>query len=427
MGRRKRIAIVTHGFEIGGGVPTVARWLRGALESTGEYVVDVHDLATSRLDPDSRRIMAPATWIRTSLRRDVAESGQSGSTVESASDRTRHIHWGANGAEIEFMRYLPRAELSSFLHNYDLIQVVAGGAAWARSVGPIRRPVVLQIATRAVWERASQMTAYSGPLKAWRSTMTAITTRVERTAIRAADAVLVENDDMRKYVLAVNQQKVAKAPPGVNTDVFTPPSGGWNRDGYLLSVCRLGDPRKGLDRLIRAYAALTSRLRPPPGLVLAGRGRLLPATEDLIKELGLSRHIVVRRDVTQGDLIALYRQASVFVQPSFEEGLGLSVLEAMACGLPVVATETSGSRETVANGINGWLVPQNIDESVCEAIAERVEFLLGAGLGEKFSRQSRERCVRKYSTEASLQLYLSTYDRLIGLAANDVPRKKIWR
>src|SRR5438128_712892 len=116
-----RIALVTSGFDVGGGVPTVARWLRDSLRSTAGYVVDVHDLATSSRDPYSRRLLKPKSWARRSLR---IRSG----------DEESLTHWGANAVEIETMRYRPRRELSQALQNYDLIQVVTGTPAWAAAV-----------------------------------------------------------------------------------------------------------------------------------------------------------------------------------------------------------------------------------------------------------------------------------------------------
>jgi glycosyltransferase involved in cell wall biosynthesis len=392
-----RIAIVTHGFHTGGGVPAIARWLRTSLIATGRYTVDVHDLATSSRDPHSRRLAVPGTWFR----RELCVADPEGS-----------FHWGANAVEFEFMRYRPRAGLTEVLRGYDLIQVVCGTAAWAGVAFRSGRPVVVQVATRAAWERAVQLTAVGQPLRTWRQAMTAITTRLEKSATVKADAVLVENDAMVAAVTGSGQRRVLKAPPGVDTTRFLPAFDGWRGDGHLLSVCRLGDPRKGLDRLIRAYAVLCAGSEPAPRLVIAGKGRLLPAHRELIEDLKLTQRIDVRTDVPEKDLVALYQAASVFVQTSHEEGLGLSVLEAMACGLPVVATDTAGSRETVVDGVTGWRVPQGSDEDVSAEVAKRIRQLLVDG--EVVSRQARRRCVDRFSSGATLDLYLGVYERLLN-------------
>jgi len=83
----RRIALVTSGFDLGGGVPAIAHWLRDCLQRTAEYTVDVHDLATSSRDNDSRRLMAPRSWTLPTLRNQ--------------SDGEDYVtKWGANAVEL---------------------------------------------------------------------------------------------------------------------------------------------------------------------------------------------------------------------------------------------------------------------------------------------------------------------------------------
>src|ERR1700674_4077827 len=175
-----RIALVTSGFELGGGVPTIARWLRDCLRSTGRYEVDVHDLATSSRDAYSRRLLAPTSWLRPSLRDGLPGDG----TV---------VRWGANVVELETMRYMPRRELRQMLQKYDIVQVVAGGPALAWAVSGTGVPVVLWIASIVAWERLRKVAQWTGPIGLWRRAMTRLTTRLESRAIHSADVVLVLN------------------------------------------------------------------------------------------------------------------------------------------------------------------------------------------------------------------------------------------
>lgn len=395
----RTIALVTHGFQTGGGVPSVTRWLRDGLEAQGEYVVTVHDLATSRLDPSSRRIAAPGSWLRPSLRSGPASAAP-------------YQHWGANAVEIEAMRYRPRRELTAVLRGYDLVQVVAGSPAWAAPVVGCGRPVVLQVASSAAWERESQLSVPDQRLRRWRQAMTHLAARIETSAIRRADAVLVENDLMLEHVRAAGQPRAEKAPPGVDIDTFGPAASGWHRDGYLLSVCRLGDQRKGLDRMVRAYGELVQMNGSTPDLVLAGRGSVSPQVSRLIAQLGLTDRVSIRPDVPSSALADLYRQASVFLQTSHEEGLGISMLEAMACGLPVVATATHGARELVGNGINGWLLSQT-GTDLPPAFAEKVRAVLD-GNGGDLGQRGRQRCIAEFSTAICVRRFTEIYDALLS-------------
>ncbi len=397
--RHRRIALVTQGINAGGGVATVSRWLYEGLTAAGEYRIDLHTLATSSRDPSSRRLAAPRSWRRASL---ATAGGQQAAT-----------HWGANAVELEFMRYRSRRELISVLRGYDLIQVVAGSPAWACPVTGTGIPVVLQVATRACWERASQLSGQPLPARVWRGAMTRLTGRAERRALAGVDAVLVENATMLDWVRPLVKGRVVKAAPGVDTAFFTPPDRPWRPDGHLLSVCRLGDTRKGLDRTVLAYAEMVRRNGAVPELLLVGRGELPRGVRDLVAGLGLSGRIRVRSDVGLDDLVRLYQGASVFLQTSHEEGLGMTVLEAMACGLPVVATGTAGSVETVCNGRTGWLVPQLPADEVPAAVAERTLRVL-SDPDRGMSVRARERCLAHFSSTVALGRFTAVYDDLLG-------------
>ena len=166
-------------------------------------------------------------------------------------------------------------------------------------IGP---PVVLQAATTLRWEREARHAIAPGGARLWRDLMTTCSTRTEREAIRRSDAVLVENDEMLAFVRGVGQSNVIKAAPGVDVDRFHPPTSGWNSGGYLLSVCRLDEPRKRLDRLLSAYGALIREDPQTPCLVLAGKGNLPGPIRTAIEGSTMARRIRVLTDVADNEL-----------------------------------------------------------------------------------------------------------------------------
>lgn len=387
-----RVAVVTQGFQTAGGIQTACRSLVAGLRSTGNEVV-VFDLANSRTDLLSRRLASPRTWTRAPL-----------IDFDDVEREVRHV--GANGVEIEPLRYLPRHRLTRELNAFDLVHVVAGGPALGFATIRCRPATVLQVATTMSWERAAQLAAHSSGLVRWRSAMTQLTAQLERRALKTVDTVLVMNGPMAEFVTRVCATPVVMAPPGVDTSRFTPREGGWQASGHLLSLCRLNDARKGLDRLIRAYALVRNAAPESPVLVLAGRGRPTADLLALISNLGLKGHVHVRPDLPLKELPRLFREASVYVQASHEEGFGISVTEAMASGLPVVATDTAGTRETVAHGHTGWLVPQTADVSA--ELADRTRAVLAID-GRRMSVLARERAVSEFSDHASLDRVLRVY------------------
>jgi glycosyltransferase involved in cell wall biosynthesis len=396
--RPRRIALVTQGYQTAGGVQTVSRWLADSLRAAG-LEVQVFDLATARNDAQSRRLTDPRTWrTRPLVIPDQTEPQLS--------------HVGAIGVEIEPLRYLPRADLSAELSGFDLVQVVAGGPALALAAIGSECPIVLQVATTVAWERESQLAFNRTPLTFWRVCMTRAVSLMERAAMNRVDAILVENTRMAGYVRSVCQTRVLVAPPGVDTNRFSPSAEGWDPNGYLLSVCRLGDRRKGLDRLIRAYALIRAQRTDPPGLVLAGRGPVPPRLMRLVENLGLHQAVTFRPDVAEVELPSLYQGASVYLQTSYEEGLGLSVIEAMASGLPVVSTDTAGTRETVVHGMTGWVVGQ--DSEVEKLIAERTLSVWGH-VACSMPVLARSRAVSHFSEEITLSMFLAVYEELFAV------------
>ena len=142
---------------------------------------------------------------------------------------------------------------------------------------------------------------------------------------------------------------------GVDTNGFSP--GPYRDDGYLLTVGRLNDPRKNMPLLLRAYAAARARSSRMPRLVLAGVAGPDRESRELIAELGVTDSVQYIGPQDRRALADVYRGASAFVLSSNEEGQGIVVVEAMASGLPIVATSCVGPSELITDGVEGLLTP----------------------------------------------------------------------
>ena len=152
------------------------------------------------------------------------------------------------------------------------------------------------------------------------------------------------------------------------------------REKYKLPdsfVLYLGgfDQRKNVPNLVRAFATVAKGLGPAVSLVLAGRlpekvSPLFPDVRAVVKELQLIEHVHFIGAVAEADKPALYTLARCFVFPSYYEGFGLPVLEAMACGTPVVAGVTSSLPEIVGDA--GFLVHPNEVNRIAGALIASV-------------------------------------------------------
>ena len=159
-----------------------------------------------------------------------------------------------------------------------------------------------------------------------------------------------KRDIMEK--LGVPEDRISVIYQGVEFDRFSPKplvsSGRAENPPYILCVSG-SDPTKNIQSLIHAYSKLPNRILKEFQLVLAGdleRDRRLGET---ITQLGLENNVVMTGIVSDERLVRLYQDATVFVFPSLYEGFGLPLLEAMACGCPVISSNRSSIPEVVGD------------------------------------------------------------------------------
>jgi glycosyltransferase involved in cell wall biosynthesis len=157
---------------------------------------------------------------------------------------------------------------------------------------------------------------------------------------------------------------------GIDTDRFSPPRARCERRDREILYAGGPWPSKGIEVLLTAFAAIRSKF-PEVGIATVGAGDWLPYREK-IKALGLSDCIRNYGHVSHEEMLKLYRSACVLAAPTRHESFGLVLGEAMACGLPVVATRVTSIPEVVADGVTGLLVP--VDDH--SALANALETLL---------------------------------------------------
>jgi glycosyltransferase involved in cell wall biosynthesis len=164
---------------------------------------------------------------------------------------------------------------------------------------------------------------------------------------------------------------------------------------------------KGQCYLLEA-ARLLLRDEPKLGVVIVGTGSLRQALEAQAADLGIAEHI--RFTGFRRDIPALIRGFEIFVFPSYLEGLGTSVLDAMALGKPVVATYAGGIPETVQDGVTGLLVPPRDPE----ALAHAIHYLLQhPELQVQFGKAGRRRVEQAFTAERMAQQTVQVYHQLM--------------
>ncbi len=245
------------------------------------------------------------------------------------------------------VRILTADGRSPVLHAHDSHALILGGLAAAR----LRLALVAtrRSATRpgrlGWWRRADRVVAISGAVRG----------RLLEAGVDARRITVIPS--------AVDVERLRHAPP----QPWRPPGGG--ERPYIVTVAAL-TPEKGHRVLLEAHA----RLPEPPLLVLVGEGRERRALEALSRERGTGNQVLFLGEVS--DAAPHIRGAQALVQPSLREALGTAVLEALALGTPVIASDTGGHAELLAGGA-GTLVPPDDPAALAAAIADLAQ--RGAG------------------------------------------------
>lgn len=184
----------------------------------------------------------------------------------------------------------------------------------------------------------------------------------------------------------------------------------------LLSVCRLAEQRKNIDRVLAALAILKDRHEFE--YVVAGDGRMRPALEEQARSLGLSGRVRFVGRVSDAELMALYGAADLFVLaasviPGSHEGFGIVYLEAAASGVPSLAARLAGAVEAVEEGKSGYFV----DSPDVDSLAQALERFLSGGL--HFDAESCRDFARRFRWSRITDLALSAYGAAVTPAVHE--------
>jgi glycosyltransferase involved in cell wall biosynthesis len=189
----------------------------------------------------------------------------------------------------------------------------------------------------------------------------------ELTEYREADLITVPSEFSLRTFLeqGVDPKKLRKVPYGVNLSLFTP-VGKPPDDSFNVLYVGGVNLRKGSHDLLNAFEKLD---HPKKSLTLIGG--VSPEMASPLKIAKIKSNIIELGTVSQVELKKHYSTAHVFVLPSIEDGFGMVMGEAMACGCPVICTTNTGAHDIVDEGINGFVVPIRDPD----AITDRMQLL----------------------------------------------------
>ncbi|MEW6286903.1 MAG: glycosyltransferase family 4 protein [Chloroflexota bacterium] len=182
-----------------------------------------------------------------------------------------------------------------------------------------------------------------------------------------------------------------------------------NRKSFTLFCSRTWEPIYGVDVLAKAFVKAAS-VNPDVNLILLGGGSQGAHIRQILMNGGVLERVHFGGQVSQRDLPRWYHMADLYISPSHVDGTSVTLLEALASGLPCLVSDIPGNREWIEEGVNGWLFPDgNADalaEKILTVIAQR-EKLPGIGAAARRSAEMRADWQKNFS-----QL-LSAYERVV--------------
>lgn len=252
---------------------------------------------------------------------------------------------------------------------------------------------------------------------------------VERRAFNLAHSIVVNANAVKDQLIreGVSPRKITTVYNGLDSERLCPS----NADvGSILEALRLPSDKtvqfvtilanlrsavKNHRMFLRSAQIVKERMR-DVNFIIAGEGDLIPEMKSLANELGIANETHFIGQCTK--IAELLSVSSVCVLSSSSEGFPNSILEYMAAGKPVVATDVGGAREAVVEGITGYLVRSDDHETMAERV---IDLLQNRSRAKEYGLNGRERVIENFSLEKQLDRTLELYRRLSKPTALSVP------
>jgi glycosyltransferase involved in cell wall biosynthesis len=242
---------------------------------------------------------------------------------------------------------------------------------------------------------------------AWMRWVTRYT--LKQSAFFTSDAKVSRD---KAVLFGMNPEKTVIFPWGTDTQHFTPKSfQGSNADGFTLFCNRTWEPIYGVDVLARAFVKIAT-VNPTVHLILLGGGSQGAKIRQILMNGGVLDRVHFGGHVSQADLPRWYHMADLYISPSHVDGSSVSLMEALASGLPCLVSDIPGNKEWIEEGANGWLFRDgdegDLSGKILHAIRNRESF---HKIGEAARKTAEEKADWKKNFGKLLETYEHTMSR----------------
>lgn len=216
--------------------------------------------------------------------------------------------------------------------------------------------------------------------------------------------------EQARMVMGKPKQKITVTPFGVNVKNCTPSSEKKTNERPIIGIVKYLEPIYDIPLLINAFAILRKEWTIKPILRIYGDGHLKEELIELTKQLGVSKDVQFMGPIPNVDVPNAVNEMDIFVNCSLKESFGVNMVEAMACEVPVVATDTAGAREVIDQNVTGIVLKDRKPETMAAVFKE---LLSDPDRRMAMGKAGRERVLRLYDWEKNVVIMEDLYKSLI--------------
>ncbi len=311
---------------------------------------------------------------------------------------------GAFLPELEFTTYYPTEAWKKLITESDVHLVVSGHILSAMPFYRMKKKYVAWIGTAYGEDRQDRIKTFPW-YRQWIDYffISRIGERLEKKLLRAGKVFSVSQYTKRQLNRASEQIR-GVIPVPIDTHLFFP-ADEKVQPGLICFTGRFLDPRKNTDLLFHAFSIVLKKINDAK-LCLIGDD-MTPALSEKLERLGIRSQVEVLHYISRSELVSKLQQADVFVIPSYQEGLCISGLEALATGCPVVSTKCGGPSDYVIDGENGYLT--DIDSA--DFANKIIQICENRTLRKKMSENALKIIQENYSIETVKKKWISVLEQ----------------
>jgi glycosyltransferase involved in cell wall biosynthesis len=193
---------------------------------------------------------------------------------------------------------------------------------------------------------------------------------LRRSTFFTSDAQVTRN---KAVAYGMNPERTVIFPWGVDLSHFTPKNWSLANDHSFTVFCnRSWEPNYGVDVVVRAFVKVAQQ-RDDVSLMLLAGGSQGALVRDILLKGGVMDRVTFPGFISNDDLPRIYHMADLYISASHVDGSSVSLMEALACGLPCVVSDIPANREWVTDGVNGWIFPDGDADALVAVILKAIE------------------------------------------------------